>query len=196
MVMNHFEEEYKELLNNTIKASIKLRKSHMAMVYLNDRTESNPMTIIALANIVPIEDTTPLLSIQSSDGREYVKYRKQIPGIRKKLFCYVVDRYHPVHIAFFHIIVQIVVVQILVLASIVFISKYIKNVRSRDASEVLNVMSVIIVTMIPNLIRIFFLHVHDKKVRKRKVRQIVIDFWKKENQSENENIETVYFDFQ
>ena len=166
------------------------------MAYFNDSNESNAMTIIALANIVPVEDTTPLQSIQNPDGREYVKYRKQIPGIRKKLFCYVVDRYHPVHIAFFHIIVQIVVVQILVLASIVFISKYIKNVRSRDASQVLNVMSVIIVTMIPNLIRIFFLHVHDKKVRKRKIRQIVIDFWKKENQSENENIETVYFDFQ
>ena len=196
MVMQHFEEEYKELLNNTIKASIKLRKSHMAMVYLNDRTESSPMTIIALANIVPTEDATSLLSNQNPDGREYVKYRKQIPGIRKKLFCYVVDRYYPVHIAFFHIIVQIVVVQILVLVSIVFISKYIKNVRSRDTSEVLNVMSVVIVTMIPNLFRIFFLHVHDKKVRKRKVRQIVIDFWKKENQSENENIETVYFDFQ
>jgi hypothetical protein len=196
MVMKHFEEEYKELLNNTIKASIKLQKSHMAMVYLNDRTESSPMTIIALANIVPTEDATSLLSNQNPDGREYVKYRKQIPGIRKKLFCYVVDRYYPVHIAFFHIIVQIVVVQILVLVSIVFISKYIKNVRSRDASEVLNVMSVVIVTMIPNLFRIFFLHVHDKKVRKRKVRQIVIDFWKKENQSENENIETVYFDFQ
>lgn len=187
-VVKYFKDEYKELLNNTIKASIKLRKSHMAMVYINDRTESNPMTIIALANIVPTEDTNPLLSIQNPNGCEYVKYKKQIPGIRKKLFNYVVDRHHPVHIAFFHIIVQIVVVQIFVLASIVFISKYIQNVRSREASEVLNVMSVVIVTMIPNLIRIVFLRVHDKKVQKRKVRQIVIDFWKKENQSESENI--------
>ncbi|CAG2223704.1 unnamed protein product [Mytilus edulis] len=181
-VLKDFKQEYQDLLHHTIQASVKVEKAAIAKELLNKRQNSCAMSeFIAITNRIPLEIFNQTTSIQDDNRIEYVRYRKQIPGVRKDLYRFVIDRSYPVHIAFFHIIVQILVLQVIVLISILFISTYIKRESSRESSDVLNVMCVIIVTMIPNLVRLFFCKVHNNKVRKRKIRQRVIEFWRGRN---------------
>ena len=191
-VVKEFENEYQALLELTIKASEKLVKVKIAKELLDDKTKNNSgccaTECLALTNTIPLGLSYESLSIQYGfQNGEYVLYKEQVPGVRKDLFEYVIDKFRPVHIAFFHIIIQILCVQVLVLVSIIFISRYIKNFTSDESNEVLNVMSVVVVTMFPNLIRLLFVRMHNKTVRKRKVRQTVMDFWEKKKKFSMEN---------
>ncbi|XP_063435861.1 uncharacterized protein LOC134716783 [Mytilus trossulus] len=187
-VLKDFKQEYQDLLHHTIQASVKVKKAAIAKELLNKRQKCCAMSeFIAITNRIPLEIFNQTTSIQDDNRIEYVRYRKQIPGVREDLYRFVIDRSYPVHIAFFHIIVQILVLQVIVLISILFISTYIKRESSRESSDVLNVMCVIIVTMIPNLVRLFFCKVHNNKVRKRKIRQKVIEFWRTRNNFNIEN---------
>ncbi|CAG2223705.1 unnamed protein product [Mytilus edulis] len=187
-----FENEYQALLELTIKASEKLVKVKIVKELLEDKTKNNSgcraTECVALTNTIPLGMSYESLSIQYGfQNGEYVLYKEQVPGVRKDLFEYIIDKFRPVHIAFSHIIIQILCVQVLVLVSIIFISRYIKNFTSDESNEVLNVMSVVVVTMFPNLIRLLFVRMHNKYVRKRKVRQTVMDFWEKKKKFAMEN---------
>lgn len=174
-----FEQEYKEILYYTIKACKKLERLALAKEICQGGNTNNIVFLMMTKNM-PSNLTKPLLQIQVCDNDKYIYYKEQIPGVRKDLFRFVTEKCRPIFLSVSSLFAQISVIQILVLLSVVFIARYIRNIASAESSEVLNVVSVVCVTMIPNIMRFFFAKSHEGKVRKNKVRQHVIEFWKQQ----------------
>ncbi|XP_052094935.1 uncharacterized protein LOC127730538 [Mytilus californianus] len=162
---SEIEHDYFELLLKTIKA----------VKYIGETRED--------VNYVVTEPGTELVNIEmlstDNEGRR-VRERRQLPGIPKKLFEFVTRKHRPLHICIFLSVLQIALMSFLISASIVFVSQYVRPMRTDESSEILHVLSVLLITILPNLIHSFFTEKINPKVRKLKIRQTVIEFYQLE----------------
>lgn len=166
-IMMEIESDYFNLLKQTIKAVKYLRseRSKLENKQFCDPTAS-------------IRSEMEVIGERSLDEGQYeLKSRRQMPGIRKDLFNYVVQRHRPVHIALFIGIIQILVMMFVVITSIIFVYRYVSPAQTDDKHDIFHVVCVLLITLLPNLVhKIFTPHI-DQGVRKLKVRQSVIDFY-------------------
>lgn len=162
---SEIEHDYSQLLHKTIKAAKYIGETREDVNYA--MTESG-------SEFVNIE----MLSKDPKERR--VRERRQLPGIPKKLFEFVSRKYRPLHICIFLSVLQIALMSFLISASIVFVSQYVRPMRTDESGEILHVLSVLLITILPNLIHSFFTEKINPKVRKLKIRQTVIEFYQLE----------------
>ena len=108
---------------------------------------------------------------------EVYREKNNLPGIRKDLFDYVIRKHRPVHITIFLAIIQIFVMTFLVLSSIVFVLQYVSPMKTDDKTEIVHVMSILLITILPNLVYSFFTPKVNNQIRKLKIRQTVANFF-------------------
>ncbi|KAK3586556.1 hypothetical protein CHS0354_022689 [Potamilus streckersoni] len=120
--------------------------------------------------------------------RNYVHYKKHIPGISRRLFKYVVRKYKPVHITIFHAIFRIGLIVLLVIGTMRIAMN--PNGMSTEISEVMHVIFIVAIGALPKILEIT-LSQTDKAVHKdihlRLIETIIHEY----NQSEMESFDHV-----
>lgn len=163
-ICDEIEQDYFEILRKTIKA---IKHNLKVSTELQERLTESMDSVCKEMHII---------------GETFVygdifREKDNLPGIRKDLFDYVVRKHRPVHIALFLAIVQIFVMTFLVLTSIVYVSQYVSPMKTDDNNEIVHVMSILLITILPNLVYSFFTPKVNNQIRKLKIRRTVATFF-------------------
>jgi hypothetical protein len=158
------EKDYFQILRQTIKAI----KHHLKVS--TELQETLTKSVDSVCNEMHIIGETSVYG-------EVFREKDNLPGIRKDLFDYVVRKHRPVHIAIFLAIIQIFVMTFLVLSSIVFVSRYVSPMKTDEKREIVHAMSILLITILPNLVYSFFTPNVNNQIRKLKIRKTVANFF-------------------
>ncbi|CAG2207169.1 unnamed protein product [Mytilus edulis] len=166
---NEIEKDYFELLHQTIKAvkHMKGEKSKREEIQSTDVSES---TVVIKQEMVVIGE-------HNSNEQEQLREKNKLPGIQRDLYEYVVRKHRPLHIAIFMTVIQICIMTFLVFASIIYVSRFVDVQETDEKHEIFHVISILLITILPNLVHRVFTPIVNNKVRKHKIRQTVDNFY-------------------
>ncbi|KAL3848513.1 hypothetical protein ACJMK2_019364 [Sinanodonta woodiana] len=84
--------------------------------------------------------------------RNYINYKKHVPGVSRRLFKYVVRKYKPVHITVFQAIFRIGLIVLLVIGTMRITMS--PNGMSTEISEVMHVIFIVAIGALPKILEI------------------------------------------
>lgn len=168
-IIIEIEKDYFELLHQTIKAvkHMKGEKSKREEIQCTDLSES---TVVIKQEMVVIGE-------HNSNEQEQLREKNKLPGIQRDLYEYVVRKHRPLHIAIFMTVIQICIMTFLVFASIIYVSRFVDVQETDEKHEIFHVISILLITILPNLVHRVFTPIVNNKVRKHKIRQTVDNFY-------------------
>ncbi|XP_052094812.1 uncharacterized protein LOC127730434 [Mytilus californianus] len=168
-IIIEIEKDYFELLHQTIKAvkHMKAEKSERKETQVTDLSES---TVVIKQEMVVIGE-------HNSYEQDQLREKNKLPGIQRDLYEYVVRKHRPLHIAIFMTVIQICIMTFLVFASIIYVSRFVDVQETDEKHEIFHVISILLITILPNLVHRVFTPKINNKVRKHKIRQTVDNFY-------------------
>ncbi|CAC5389810.1 unnamed protein product [Mytilus coruscus] len=168
-IIIEIEKDYFELLHQTIKAvkHMKTEKSERKETQCSDLSES---TVVIKQEMVVIGE-------HNSYEQDQLREKNKLPGIQRDLYEYVVRKHRPLHIAIFMTVIQICIMTFLVFASIIYVSRFVDVQETDEKHEIFHVISILLITILPNLVHRVFTPKINNKVRKHKIRQTVDNFY-------------------